>query len=348
MNPPRTELPAVSIIVPIAPGARPLVFDSLRAHETRPVACEVLSQSGPNASRNRNQRVAVARAPLLAFTDDDCRVPPDWLARAERFFAAHPDYDALGGPQLDAGDEGAIGRASGHALASWFGSFRQCRRYKQGSPNLRATQADLTSANLFLTRRAFDTWGPFDERLWPNEETALLRRIELAGGKIAYDPELVVYHRRRASLRGLGRQCFGYGRGRARQSFLEGGLAAALRPSLSQALPCLFLFYLLLLPLLVFPSALALIPLAFYAFLATTSAVVALWRKQDLAAALLLPLVFPIIHLGYAAGLLWETVRIACGGPLPEATWFWSPAGAAGQGDAAIDRLPARPGRVAG
>lgn len=318
MIPPR-ETPEFSVIVPIAPGARPLVLESLHALEVGEDAMalhEVLVQTGPNPSRNRNEQARLARARILAFTDDDCRVAPDWLVRAAAFFQAHPDYDVVGGPQLDAADEGVLGRASGRALASWFGSWHHCRRYKRAAPNPRATQRDLTSANLFLTRDAFDRWGPFDERLWPNEETALLARIERDGGRIAYDPSIVVFHRRRPSLPALARQCFGYGRGRARQSYLEGGP----RPALAQAVPILFLAYLVLLtllPLLISLSALWLAPLALYATIALVVATISGLSEADPRAALLMPCAFLVIHTSYAAGLLLERVRLGLLGGAP-------------------------------
>jgi succinoglycan biosynthesis protein ExoA len=306
--------PDFSVIVPVAPGRAPLVLESLRHVDPNVdgATYEVLTQAGPNPSRNRNQRAHQASADVLAFTDDDCRVAPDWLSSAAAFFRDHPEYDAVGGPQLNGGDEGALGRASGHALASWFGTYRQCRRYRRAALDLAATQCDLTSANLFVTRRAFDAWGPFDERLWPNEETALLRRIELAGGKIAYDPAIVVFHKRRPSLRALARQCFGYGRGRARQASIEG----ARIPGISQLVPCLFLFYLALLPFfLVSTSLLALGPLAIYA--AVTVAVSARTGvvEGDAPVAGLMPFAFLTIHAAYPAGFLFESLRIAIADP---------------------------------
>lgn len=301
------DRPDFSVIVPVAPGRAPLVLESLRKIDPLGASCEVLTQAGPNPSRNRNQRVHVACADVLAFTDDDCRVAPDWLARAAAFFREHPDYDAVGGPQLNGGDEGAIGRASGHALASWFGTYRQCRRYRRASLDLAATQSDLTSANLFVTRRAFEAWGPFDERLWPNEETALLRRIERAGGKIAYDPEIVVFHKRRPSLRALARQCFGYGRGRARQSTIEGTRV----PGISQLVPCLFLVYLAVLPFLGSMTALALVPLAIYAAVAIAVSARTAVAESDAPAAALMPVAFSVIHVAYPAGFVFESLRIA-------------------------------------
>ena len=46
---------------------------------------------GPGPARNRG--VALSRAPILAFTDGDCRVDRDWLATILRHFAADPGLD---------------------------------------------------------------------------------------------------------------------------------------------------------------------------------------------------------------------------------------------------------------
>ena len=297
--------PRFSVIVPIASSRQPIVLESLQQMRPPRGGHEILTELGPNPSRNRNRGIARARAAILAFTDDDCRVAPDWLERAGAFFDAHPEFDAVGGPQLNADTEGTIGRASGYALASWFGAYRQCRRYRAARLRLNATQWDLTSANLLVRRSAFERWGRFDERLWPNEETALLRRIEAGGGRIAYDPTIVVRHIRRASLRGLARQCFGYGCGRARQSRIE-GLAFS---GIGQVVPTVFLLYLVLLPLLASWSTAALVPLIVYVAACLSMSVVTAATCADPAAAALMPLAFLAIHTGYAAGLTVETMR---------------------------------------
>jgi GT2 family glycosyltransferase len=289
------------VIVPIAPGRTPLVVHSLgRLSGTH--AYEVLTEVGTNPSRNRNTGVERARAAILAFTDDDCEVTPDWLARAAAFFAVHPGFDAVGGPQLTASGDGPIARAAGHALASRFGTCRLSRRFRQSRLRLGATQFDLSSANLFVTRRAFERWGPFDECLWPNEETALLRRIEAAGGRIAYDPSIVVRHKRRDTLRGFARQCFGYGRGRARQSRLE----RSGEPTIEQTIPAVFLLYLLLLPLLASWSTAAWVPLA--AWIAAAGVVSARVARADPRAALVLPAALLALHVAYPAGIACEAL----------------------------------------
>lgn len=51
-------------------------------------------------SHGRNLGVALARGCIVAFTDDDVRVSPDWLATIARCLAEHPDADWVGGRVL--------------------------------------------------------------------------------------------------------------------------------------------------------------------------------------------------------------------------------------------------------
>jgi glycosyltransferase involved in cell wall biosynthesis len=46
----------------------------------------------------RNAAVRRARAPLIAFTDDDVRVEPDWMARLVAAFERWPGASCIGGP----------------------------------------------------------------------------------------------------------------------------------------------------------------------------------------------------------------------------------------------------------
>ena len=51
-------------------------------------------------SHARNAGIAASSAPIVTFTDDDVRVPPDWLAGIVRAFREFPDADFVGGPVL--------------------------------------------------------------------------------------------------------------------------------------------------------------------------------------------------------------------------------------------------------
>ncbi len=47
------------------------------------------------ASRARNVGLLTANGELVAFTDDDCTVPPDWLELIDTLFRTHPEVAVL-------------------------------------------------------------------------------------------------------------------------------------------------------------------------------------------------------------------------------------------------------------
>jgi len=302
-----------SVIVPIGPERSAPVLPSLERLVFPADAYEVIVERGPSPSRNRNRGIAQASGDVLAFVDDDCVVEPDWLAQAAAFFDAHPEHDAVGGPQLTPASDGVLARASGHALASRLGAWRMSRRYRRGRLDLDATETVLTSANLFVRRTALARCGLFDPRLWPNEETELLHRIAATGGRLAYDPRVVVRHHRRRSLRALAGQCFRYGTGRARQTRLTG-----VRPGAGVAIPLLFLLYLSLLPVLVAMRSLAAAPLLLYGGLVGAWSIATALRAREPAMLGALPAALVAIHLSYPTGYLVEWLRLWFGGELDE------------------------------
>src|SRR3954451_20720738 len=49
-----------------------------------------LRSAGRGLASARNEGIAAARAELVAMTDDDCEVPPDWLASMVAALQSHP------------------------------------------------------------------------------------------------------------------------------------------------------------------------------------------------------------------------------------------------------------------
>jgi glycosyltransferase involved in cell wall biosynthesis len=164
------------------------------------------AQRGLNAARNTGLREA--SAPLIAFVDDDVRVPPGWLAALAAGAARHPEAEAFGGPI----------RASFEGRAP-----RSCGREEPPITTLdlgdHDREADFVwGANFAVRRAAIDRVGPFDESIVQphGDEEEWLERLRAAGGRVVYLAGAGLDHRRTAAdarLRPLARAAYARGRG---------------------------------------------------------------------------------------------------------------------------------------
>lgn len=221
---------------------------------------------------------------------------------------------AAGGANLTPPESGALERATGAVMQTYFGAASMRARYRSGVERV-AGEHGLILCNLAVRKAVFDAQGGFAPRLVSNEENLLLQRLEADGAKLLHSPRLAVYHRRRDSWRGVAEQAAKYGGGRAQNILL---LPASFR--LLYLVPALFLCYLAAFP---FASAwlgpVVALPAALYAILAFAHGAAGFARSRD-RAYLLLPLVFPVVHLAYGFGFLraclgWGLRRkkLACG-----------------------------------
>jgi len=84
-----------------------IVVDNNSTDETRQVVDEFIGRGHQHLryvfeqrqglSYARNAAVEAARAPILAFTDDDVRVAPTWVQTIKRSLDHHPEVDCVGG-----------------------------------------------------------------------------------------------------------------------------------------------------------------------------------------------------------------------------------------------------------
>jgi glycosyltransferase involved in cell wall biosynthesis len=128
---------------------------------------------GPAAARNTGWRAA--RAPLVAFTDDDCEPAPGWLAALA---AAEPD--------------GAVvqGRVEPHpAETHRLGPFARTLRVEGAGPWFQ-------TANIRYPRALLERLGGFDEA-YPHpagEDTDLGWRAREAGAPVVYEARALIWH----------------------------------------------------------------------------------------------------------------------------------------------------------
>lgn len=143
-------------------------------------------------SRAVNAGLERAEAPLIAFTDDDVEVSPEWLSAVLAFFAAHPDYAAAMGrtlPPPGVSDPAVLAR-----IPAYPGAVPMFDRGSQV-----CDLDDLFGCNMAVRWTAFETVGRFNERLGPgasglSEDAELAQRLLRAGLRIGYMAAAVVYH----------------------------------------------------------------------------------------------------------------------------------------------------------
>ncbi len=137
----------------------------------------------------RNAGVLAARAPIVAFTDDDVRVPVDWVRKILETFDAHPGVDMVGGRVVP------IWPAE---LPSWL-SRRQLGPFalgERGDAPMRVHAGNaapcLVGANFAFRREVFDRVGLFDPAFTKSQDREIQLRLWRAGGQGLYSPDLAI------------------------------------------------------------------------------------------------------------------------------------------------------------
>jgi glycosyltransferase involved in cell wall biosynthesis len=127
--------------------------------------------------RNRNAAWRAARAPIIAFTDDDCRPPVEWLENALAAAERHPGAIVQGSTMPDP-TEGTIGRLAPFARLQ---SIWPPRPWAQ-------------ACNIIYPRAVLERCGGFPEDMYVGEDTALAEVARAAGTEYVGAPEVVTRH----------------------------------------------------------------------------------------------------------------------------------------------------------
>jgi GT2 family glycosyltransferase len=139
-------------------------------------------------SRSRNEALRRAETELVAFTDDDCSVPPDWLATMQQVLEEYP-RGALVFCNVDAGPhDGSLG----------FVPQYRCTGTAEYSTYTRETRG--MGAGLAVRRERVLDVGGFDEELGAGarfsscEDRDLVMRVMLAGHTVLTTNRTFVVH----------------------------------------------------------------------------------------------------------------------------------------------------------
>ncbi len=292
--------PQFSFVIAVAPYRDAEVVQYIKALNYPGSRYEIIVKKGTNPSDNRNAGAKEAKGNIIVFIDDDAVIDKDYLSNVESFFKFHSEIDIVGGPQLTPKDEKGFAKISGFALTSKFGSFNVATRYKKSVLNLNAQETDLTSANMACKRRVFNKIG-FNPLLWPGEDPDFISQAKKQDLKVAYSPDICVYHRRRPTLKALAKQIYSYGLTRpAKEPFSE----TLKRPYF--LVPSLFLLYLLFLAVGSFfsVSRIYYLPLILYALLSFYASLYSAVKEKSFISLFVLPIIFLTIHLSYGLGII--------------------------------------------
>ncbi len=294
-----------SLIIPVAPERNAEILTSIKELDYPKSEFHVIVVKGKNPSENRNKGAEKAKGEIIIFLDDDAVLDKDYLKNAWGFFEKHKEIDIVGGPQLTPKDEKGFAKISGYALSSRFGAWKLSDRYSLKNEKLDVDETALTSANLLCRREVMEKIK-FDSKLFPGEDPKFIEDGKKQGFKVAYSPTIVVYHRRRSTIKSLIKQIFNYGKMRPTK---EGIIETIKKPFFLA--PSLFVLYLLTLIIFSFInfSKILFLPLAVYLILAIFFSIFDSMNNKDLKAIILLPFIYPIIHISYGIGMIWGYLK---------------------------------------
>jgi glycosyltransferase involved in cell wall biosynthesis len=207
LNPPPHEI----VIVDNAPGEL-----DCRARVAA-AGFRYVREDAKGLDRARTTGLHAATGDVVAYTDDDCVPPPQWLARLPRHFA-DPSVGAVTGPgfawTLETPAQARFEREDG---------FRRGLRRRVHTwatlPPVRGTAAGAGANMVFRRELLTEMPDPFPEELDAGTPTQsggdawALGSVLAAGGRIVYDPGTWLRHQHRPDPASLHHAIWGYGVG---------------------------------------------------------------------------------------------------------------------------------------
>ncbi len=189
---PRTQL------IVINDGSR----DATAAIARRHPGVQVIDLLNGGLSAARNAGLAVATGEIVAYTDADCRVDPDWLTYLVQPLV-RSDAVGAGGPNVVPADD------------PWMA---QCVARAPGGPTHvmldDRTAEHIPGCNMAFRRDALlgiDGFNPVYLRA--GDDVDICWRLQARGLRIGFAPGALVWHHHRDSIQAYWRQQVGYGEG---------------------------------------------------------------------------------------------------------------------------------------
>lgn len=209
------QQPSEIIVVDNAPSS-----EATRQLVAQMPAIRYVLEPRPGLDIARNTGIRHSRSEVVAFTDDDVTVHPDWVVRLQQSFQ-DPQVMAVTGLVLAAELE-----TEPQLLFEQYWSFNRGYRvltydsqyFEQLKPWGVPAWCIGAGANMAFRRQIFDKIGYFDERLdvgaaGCSGDSEFWYRVLAEGGICRYEPAAVVYHYHRRDVASFKKQMYFYMRG---------------------------------------------------------------------------------------------------------------------------------------
>jgi GT2 family glycosyltransferase len=165
------------------------------AFVTLPPNARVIHVVEPGSYAARNAAIAEARSSVLAFTDSDCRPSPGWLAAGLSAIESAGSIDRVAG-SIDVFP----------AQEQWTIPELYDRLFHLRQQNFVEQEGFGATANLFVSRVAFDVAGMFRGDVFSGDDRGWNLRARAKGSKVIYCPEAQVRHAARATFDALAKK----------------------------------------------------------------------------------------------------------------------------------------------
>lgn len=159
---------------------------------------QLIKTVNKNLAASRNIGLPHCTGDIIAMTDDDAQVFPDWVTQMKRAHREHPEAGAVGGSVIGTNTDTLVGRVADLVtFPSW------------PDPCYVRT---LPGVNISYKREAIEKVGFQDESLFRGEDVDFNWRVKQLGFEIYFDPQIKVHHHHRPTLKALLNQHYMYGR----------------------------------------------------------------------------------------------------------------------------------------
>lgn len=174
------------------------VVESCKTANKDEVEITLVRTVNRNAACSRNAGLPHCRGDIIATTDDDAQVFPNWITLMKQAHLEHPEAGAVGGPVIGAHTDSLVEKAADLITFPDWPRPRYART--------------LPTVNISYKREVVASIGPLDETLFCGEDVDYNWRVQKLGYKIYFDPRIKVYHQHRTTLNGFLNQHYMYGR----------------------------------------------------------------------------------------------------------------------------------------